>query len=88
MSRLVTAGETQDLQTAYEMALRLDDELYKETLENERKAVSKKEEERRKAAVDKAKKTRPSQSTAPPKGAVVASGLDDILCDTINTARA
>ena len=88
MSRLVTAGETQDLQTAYDMALRLDDELYKETLENERKSVSKKEEERRKAAVDKAKKTRPSQSTAPPKGAVVASGLDDILRDTINTARA
>jgi len=87
MSRLVTAGETQDLQTAYDMALRLDDDLYKETLESERAAVSRKEEAKRKAAVDKAKKTRPTQSTAPPKGAVMASGLDDILRDTINTAR-
>jgi hypothetical protein len=87
MSRLVTAGETQDLQTAYDMALRLDDDLYKETLANERTAVSKKEDAKRKAAVDKAKKTRPSQSTAPPKGTVLANGLDDILRDTINTAR-
>lgn len=69
------------------MALRLDDDLYKETLESERAAVSRKEEAKRKAAVDKAKKTRPTQSTAPPKGAVMASGLDDILRDTINTAR-
>ena len=72
---------------AYDMALRLDEYLFKEKLANERKDVSKKEEEKRKAAVDKAKKTRPSQSTAPPKGAVMASGLDDILRDTINTAR-
>tara|TARA_R110002020_G_scaffold36406_3_gene109364 strand:+ start:343 stop:1434 length:1092 start_codon:yes stop_codon:yes gene_type:complete len=88
MSRLVNAGETQDLQMAYDMALRLDEDLFKETLANERKAVSKKEEEKRKAAVDKAKKTRPSQSTAPPSGAVKPGDLDDILRDTINVARA
>ena len=87
MSRLVTAGETQDLQTAYDMALRLDDELYKQALANERSAVSKKEEEKRKAAVEKAKKTRPSSSTAPPKGAVMSTGLDDILRDAVNSAR-
>jgi hypothetical protein len=88
MSRLVTAGETQDLMTAYNMALRLDDGLYKEALEKERTAVSKKEDAKRKAAIDKAKKTRPSRSTAPPDGTVKPNGLDDILRDRINEARA
>jgi hypothetical protein len=88
MSRLVTAGETQDLSKAYDMALRLDDGLYKETLEKERLTVSNKEDAKRKAAIDKAKKTRPSRSASPPNGVVTSTGLDEILRDKINTARA
>ena len=89
MSRLVTAGETQDLEAAYGMAIRLDETLYKDTLEKERLSVSRKEDAKRKAAITKAKKTRPSQSAAsPPSGVVNSTGLDDILRDKINSARA
>mgnify|MGYP003674833643 FL=1 len=89
MSRLVTAGETQDLEAAYGMAVRLDENLYKDTLEKERLSVSRKEDAKRKAAITKAKKTRPSQSAAsPPSGVVNSTGLDDILRDKINSARA
>ena len=85
MGRLVTSGETTDLQQAYNMALRLDDGLYKQTLASERKAVANKEEERRKAAVQKAKRAKPSSSGAPPRGSVKQSDLDGLLRDSIST---
>ena len=86
MGRLVNAGETTDLEQAYNMALRLDDDLYKETIANERKAVTKKEEDRRKMAVEKAKKVQPTRgSGTPPSGSVKASDLDDILRKSIGT---
>jgi len=83
MGRLVNSGETTDLKQAYNMALRLDEDLYKQTLESERKAVANKEEERRKVAVEKAKRAKPSSSGAPPKGSVKQSDLDGLLRDSI-----
>ena len=86
MGRLVNAGETTDLEEAYNMAVRLDNDLYKETISNERKAVTKKEEDRRKAAVDKAKKVQPARGrSALPSGSVKASDLDDLLRTSIGT---
>jgi len=87
MGRLVNAGETTDLEAAYNMALRLDDDLYKETIANERKSVSKQEEARRKAAVEKAKKAQPTRGGAAlPGGSVKPSDLDDILRKQIGSA--
>ena len=87
MGRLVNAGETTDLAQAYDMALRLDDDLYKETISQERKAVAQKEEDRRKAAVEKAKKAQPIRgSGSPPSGSVKTSDLDDILRSSIGSA--
>jgi hypothetical protein len=86
MGRLVNAGETTDLEAAYGMALRLDDDLYKETIANERKDVAEKENGRRKAAVEKAKKSQPVRgSGAPPGGSVKPSDLDDILRSSIGS---
>ena len=87
MGRLVNAGETTDLEAAYSMALRLDDDLYKETIANERKDVAEKENGRRKAAVEKAKKSQPVRgSGAPPGGSVKPSDLDNILRNSIGSA--
>jgi hypothetical protein len=83
MGRLVNAGEAKDLKQAYNMALRLDEDLYKEAIQSERKAVATKEEERRKVAVEKAKRAKPSSSGSPPRGSVKQSGLDDLLRDSI-----
>jgi len=89
MGRLVKAEETTDLQVAYEMAVRMDDNLYKKSIEAERKAVATQEEGRRKAAVDKAKKAAPGRTSGtPPSGSVRDSDLDSILRSTIGEVRA
>ena len=89
MGRLVNAGETTDLQEAYEKAVRMDDDLFKQTLQAERKAVATQEEGRRKAAVDKAKKAAPGRTSGtPPSGSVKESDLDSILRSTIGEVRA
>ena len=89
MGRLVNAGETTDLQEAYEKADRMDDDLFKQTLQAERKAVATQEESRRKAAVDKAKKAAPGRTSGtPPSGSVKESDLDSILRSTIGEVRA
>ena len=89
MGRLVNAGETTDLQEAYEKAVRMDDNLFKQTLQAERKAVATQEEGRRKAAVDKAKKAAPGRTSGtPPSGSVKESDLDSILRSTIGEVRA
>ena len=89
MGRLVNAGETTDLQEAYEKAVRMDDDLFKQTLQAERKAVATQEESRRKAAVDKAKKAAPGRTSGtPPSGSVKESDLDSILRSTIGEVRA
>ena len=89
MGRLVNAGETTDLQEAYEKAVRMDDDLFKQTLQAERKAVATQEDSRRKAAVDKAKKAAPGRTSGtPPSGSVKESDLDSILRSTIGEVRA
>jgi hypothetical protein len=89
MGRLVNSGETTDLQVAYDMAVRLDDDLYKQTIQAERKAVAAQEEGRRKAAVDKAKKAAPGHTSGiPPSGSVKETDLDSILRARIGEATA
>ena len=89
MGRLVNAGETTDLQEAYEKAVRLEENLYKQTIDAERKAVAKREDNRRQAAVDKAKKATPGRTSgAPPSGTLKETDLDSILRNTIGEARA
>ena len=86
MGRLVNAGETTDLNEAYGMALRLDNDLYNEAIANERNDVSKKADDRRKAAVQKAKKIQPTRGHgALPGGSVKSSDLDDILRNSIGS---
>ena len=86
MGRLVNAGETTDLEEAYGKALRLDNDLYNEAITNERNAVSKKADDRRKAAVQKAKKIQPTRGHgALPGGSVKPSDLDDILRNSIGS---
>jgi hypothetical protein len=71
------------------MAVRMDDKLYKKSIEAERKAVATQEEGRRKAAVDKAKKASPGRTSgSPPSGSVKDSDLDSILRSTIGEVRA
>jgi len=67
----------------------MDDDLFKQTLQAERKAVATQEESRRKAAVDKAKKAAPGRTSGtPPSGSVKESDLDSILRSTIGEVRA
>ena len=86
MGNLIDAGEAQGLEDAYAKAVRLDDELYKQSLDAQRKSAKAEEDARRKAAVEKAKKVRPRTATAPPTGSVKASNLDDLLIESISKA--
>jgi|TARA_R100000084_G_scaffold109328_2_gene75749 hypothetical protein len=86
MGNLIDAGEAKGLEDAYAKAVRLDDELYKESLDAQRKSAKAEEDARRKAAVEKAKKVRPRTATAPPSGSVKASDLDTLLMDSISKA--
>ena len=89
MGRLVTTEKITDLQNAYDMAVRMDDKLYKQSIEAERTSVAKQEDNRRKAAVEKAKKAAPGRTSGtPPKGTVRDSDLDALLRTSIGEARA
>ena len=83
MAKLVSSGQAEDLNKAYKMAVRLDDELFEETITTERKSVAQKEEDRRKQAVAKAKKAVPSRSPTPPKGSTKKADLDSVLREKI-----
>ena len=48
--------------------------------------LKKQEDSKRKAAVEKARKVKPSGSANPPKGSVVASDLDSLLMTNIEGA--
>jgi hypothetical protein len=87
MGRLVNAGETKDIKEAYNMAIRLDPELDKLRIEEERNAVTNAEDQKRKAAVAKAKKAAPSVKTSPVGGKVKSSDLDNILRQSIQTIK-
>ena len=86
MGNLIDAGEAKELEDAYAKAVRLDDELYKLTLDAQRKNAKAEEDARRKAAVEKAKKVRPRTATTPPAGSVKVSDLDSLLMESINKA--
>ena len=85
MGALLKAGEAEDLTSAYNKAIRLDDDLYKKSLENEKTLAKKEEEKRRKLAVEKARKVKP-KSGNPPKGSTQATDLDSMLMSSIESA--
>ena len=86
MGNLIDAGEAKGLEDAYAKAVRLDDELYKQSLDAQRKSAKAEEDARRKAAVEKAKKVRPRTATVPPSGSVKATDLDALLMESISKA--
>jgi len=86
MGNLIDAGEAKGLEDAYSKSVRLDDNLYKQSLESQRKSAKAEEDAKRKAAVEKAKKVRPRTATAPPSGSVKTSDLDALLMESINSA--
>jgi hypothetical protein len=88
MGNLIDAKEAEGLEDAYAKAIRLDDELYKDSLEQQRKNVKAEEDTRRKEAMKKAKNVRPRSASTPPNGAVKTSDLDTLLKEAINKAKA
>ena len=86
MGNLIDAGEAKGLEDAYAKSIRLDDDLYKQSLDSQRKSAKAEEDARRKAAVEKAKKVRPRTATTPPSGSVKNSDLDSLLMESISSA--
>ena len=86
MGNLIDTGEAKDLKEAYTKSIRLDDDLYKETLKTQRTQAKKEEDKKRKAAVEKARKVKPATSANPPKGSVKPSDLDAMLMQNIEGA--
>jgi len=77
MIQLVASGQADTWDNAYAKAVRLDDELFKQTVEAERASVAAEAEKQRLAAVDKANKAKPVKSSdGSPKGASQLKGLD------------
>jgi hypothetical protein len=86
MGNLIDAGEAKGLDDAYSKAVRLDDDLYAEAIKSSKLSVKQQEDSKRKAAVDKARKVKPSGSANPPKGSIKASDLDSLLRTSIEGA--
>ncbi len=86
MGQLMTAGAANDLNEAYQKALRLDDTLYQESIEAEKSKVKEAEDKRRKEAVAKAKKVPTRRSANPPSGSVQANDLDGVLAGVLDGA--
>lgn len=86
MGNLIDAGEAKGLDDAYAKAVRLDDDLYAEALKQSQLSVKKQEDSKRKKAVEKARKVKPSASANPPKGSVKPSDLDSLLMTNIEGA--
>ena len=86
MGNLIDAGEAKGLEDAYAKSVRLDDNLYKQSLESQRKNVKAEEDAKRKSALEKAKKVRPRSAGTPPSGSVKTSDLDSLLMESISGA--
>ena len=86
MGNLIDAGEAKGLEDAYAKAVRLDDDLYAQALKASQLSIKKQEDSKRKKAVEKARKVKPSASANPPKGSVKASDLDSLLMTNIEGA--
>ena len=77
MIQLVATNQADTWDSAYSKAVRLDDDLFKQTVETERNRVSAEAEKARLEAVEKAKKaTHVKTSSTSPKGASQINGLD------------
>jgi hypothetical protein len=71
------SGQADTWDTAYSKSVRLDDELYKQTVEAERNPRCGRAEKQRLEAVEKAKKAQPVKSSdGSPKGGAQLKGLD------------
>jgi hypothetical protein len=87
MIQLVATNQADTWDSAYSKAVRLDDELYKQTVETERNRVSADAEKARQEAVEKAKKASAVKtSSISPKGASQVKGLDAILSNALESA--
>lgn len=85
--QLVATGQADSWDAAYQKAVRLDDDLYKQIVEAERKRALEAAEKERQAALEKAKQAKPLKtSPAMPKGATAARDLDAILSEQITRA--
>lgn len=84
MIQLVASNQADTWDAAYIKAVRLDDELYKQTVEAERQRVAAEAEKARLEAVEKAKKAQPVKSSdGAPKGGQQLKGLDAHLSAAI-----
>jgi hypothetical protein len=80
MIQLVATNQADTWDSAYSKAVRLDDELFKQTVEAERNRVSAEAEKARLEAVEKAKKASAVKtSSGSPKGAREVKGLDALI---------
>lgn len=85
MLHLVASDQAKTWDEAYSKAVRLDDELYLQTVEAERARVREAEEKARLEAVEKAKKARPvNSSSGAPRGAALSKGLDAHLSGALD----
>lgn len=77
MLQLVANGQAETWEAAYLKAVRLDDDLYKASVEAERQRVAAEAEKQRQEAVNKAKKAGPvAKSDGTPHGGTALKGLD------------
>jgi hypothetical protein len=77
MIQLVASGQADTWDNAYSKSVRLDDELYQQTIAAEQAKIAADAEKARLAAVEKAKKAQPVKSSdGSPKGAASLKGLD------------
>ena len=77
MIQLVASGQADTWDAAYTKAVRLDDDLYKQSVETERQRVAAEADKARQEAVDKAHKAKPVKtSEGSPKGGAELKGLD------------
>lgn len=87
MIQLVATNQADSWDTAYSKSVRLDDDLYKETVETERKRVADDLEKQRQEAIDKAKGARPVKtSSALPNGSTQGKDLDSIISGAMSKA--
>jgi len=87
MIQLVATGQAPDWDAAYSKSVRLDDELYAQTVEAERQRVLQDQEKQRQEAIEKAKKAAPVKTSASlPKGNAQAKDLDSIISGAMSKA--
>lgn len=86
MGRLISAGQASTLDDAYKMAVRLDNSIYEQTLEAERKRVAEEEARKLKEAAEKARRVGRTAGGGAPGGQQAVSGLDNILVGALQQA--